>query len=388
MTTLPRFFSLIGSDRYLTQAELEHATGPHPLAATAWEIYEQHFGEFTGVTLDPLFHRLTNPARRCGSLRFDAGEAVVIVGTGPSLRPNIERLKSLEGRARIFTSPRGAEALLTHRIVPDLVLVEHQTALDAHHSARHLGDCTDEVLAACPLVAADWRTPAALLRGVSSDALFVPAAVPTWGLWTATAAAMAVEAGAARVALLGVDLGTAEHPDPAHQPLNALLALIARLVPTVLLDCGNGATKRGWLKASLNEAGGSSVAGTCALNVYPAASIQDRFAEARVSLGLHAGIVKDARRLLSLASDARAGKARGVSHLQAAVAEMLAWREDERVRVFAQECLGLSFLPRLWRSGVDLSLDHALWRPLMLATHELVRQSDALRVAVRLTRAA
>ena len=386
---LPRFFHLIGSDRHLTRTELEHAAGgPHPLAETAWDVYQQQFGGFTGATLDPLFHRLTHPARRGGSVQLAPGTAVVIVGTGPSLGPNIASLKRLKGRVRVFTSPRGAEALLGHGIVPDLVLIEHQTALDAHHSARHLGDCTHEVLPACPLVAADWRTPATLLRGVGNEALFVPSPLPTWGLWTATAAAMAVEGGASRVALLGVDLGTADQPDPAHQPLTAVLALIARLAPVVLLDCGAGATKRGWLKASLDEAAGSSVSGSCVLSLHPAASMQDRFAEARAELDSHSDVVERARGLLALASEGHGGNACVRPHLSAAVEEMMAWRDDARIRVFAQECLGLSFLPRLWRSGVDLSLNHALWRPLMLATHELVRQADALRRSARVTKAA
>jgi hypothetical protein len=385
---LPRFFPLVGSDRYLTRTELERAAGPHPLTESAWDVYQQHFGAFTGTTLDPLFHRLTHPGRRCGSVQLAPGTAVIIVGTGPSLRPNIAALKRLHGRARVFTSPRGAEALLPHGIVPDLVVVEHQTALDAHHSARHLGDCTDEVLPACPLIAADWRTPAALLRGVANDALFVPSPVPTWGLWTATAAAMAIEGGASRVALLGVDLGTAAQPDPAHQPLTALLALMARLAPIVLLDCGSGATKRGWLKASLDEAAGAGVSGICTVALHPASSMQERFAEARRALESHSNVVERARGLLALASEARSGNACLGPHLQTAADEMMAWGDDAAVRVFAQECLGLSFLPRLWRTGVDRSLDQALWRPLMLATHELVRQADALRASTRVMKAA
>src|SRR5688572_30817090 len=259
---LPQFFHLIGSDRYLTATAVEQAVGPHPLIPSAWDVYRQQFQEFTGSTLDPLFHRLTHPAVRCGSLRLDRGTSVVVVGTGPSLRPNIAGLKRLKGRIRIFTSPRGAEALLPHGIVPDFVFIEHQTALDSHHSARYLTDSTQEILTSCPLIAADWRTPAALLRGVSSDALFVPAALPTWGLWIATLVAMAIEAGAARVALVGIDLGTADAPDPAHLSLAGVLALLARLSPIVALDCGaGGAPKRGWLKASIDEAAGAAVNG-------------------------------------------------------------------------------------------------------------------------------
>jgi hypothetical protein len=388
MTVLPRFFDLIGSDRCLTLAEVEHAVGPHPLMSSAWDVYQQQFGTFTGATLDPLFHRLTHPSRREGSIHLEPGSAVMIVGAGPSLQPNLEALRRLREHVQIFTSPRGAEMLLTQGIVPDLVVIEHQTALDAHHTARHVDERGHDVLGACRLIAADCRTPAPLLRGVPNDALFTPVPLPTWGLWPATAAAMAVEAGASRVALLGIDLGTAAEPDRAHLPLGALLALIARLVPIVMLDCGaGGATKRGWLKASIDDAAGRA-GGACTLNAYQARSMQDRFEDARTGLEAHSELVAQARGLLALAAEARAGNTARVAHLQVGAAQMMAWRDDIRVRLFAQECLGLSFLPRLWRSGVDPSLGHALWRPLMLATHELVRQADALRTATAVARVA
>jgi hypothetical protein len=67
--------------------------------------------------------------------------------------------------------------------------------------------------------------------------------------------------------------------------------------------------------------------------------------------------------------------------LESAIVEMIAWRDDARLRALLQECLGISLLPRMWRLGVDLSLGTALWRPLMLGTHELVRQADALAAA-------
>jgi hypothetical protein len=388
MTMLPRFFDVMGSDRCLTLSEVEHAVGPHPLTSAAWDVYQQQFGTFTGATLDPLFHRLTHPSRRAGSIHLESGTAVMIVGTGPSLQPNVEALRRLRQHVQIFTSPRGAEVLLTEGIVPDLVIVEHQTALDAHHSARHLNERAPDVLGGCRLIAADCRTPAALLRGVENDALFTPAPLPTWGLWPATAAAMAVEAGAGRVALLGIDLGTTAEPDRAHLPLGALLALIARLAPVVMLDCGaGGATKRGWLKASIDDAAGAA-GRACTLDAYQASSMQDRFEEARASLEAHGELVEQARGLLALAAEARAGNKARIPHLQAGVAEMMAWSGDVRRRQFAQECLGLSFLPRLWRSGIDSSLGHAVWRPLMLATHELVRQADALRTATAVARAA
>lgn len=387
---LPRLFHLIGSDRYLSPMEVEQASEPHPLTATAWEVYAGQFHEFTGATLDPLFHHLAHPSRHQGSLRLDAGTSVLIVGTGPSLRPNLEPIKEVAGRVRIITSPRGAEVLVPHGIVPDVVLIEHQTALDAHHSARHFSDCPQQVLASCPLVAADWRTPSALLAGIPAASLFVPTQLPTWGLWPATAAAMAIEAGASRVALVGVDLGTATQADPAHAPLAALLALIARLSPVVALDCGaGGATKRGWLRAAVAEAAGVKVRGTCELNVHPAPGIEDRLERARADLREVAAIVERASALLEAATEARGNVAGPHSSvLEAGSAEMMAWRDDARIRTLVQECLGVAFLPRLWRIGIDPSLGAALWRPVMLATHELVKQAHALASVTAVAKAA
>ena len=385
---LPRFFELIGSDRFLTPAEVQHATEPHPLLSAAWDIYRQQFGAFTGAAIDPLFHRLSHPATRCGVVGLGNGTSVVIVGTGPSLEPNLDALKRLKGRVRIFTSPRGAEALLPHGIVPDLVLVEHQTALDTHHSARHLADAVREVLPACPLIAADWRTSAALLRGVSPDVLFVPEPLPTWGLWPATAAAMAIDAGASRIALLGIDLGTATRPDPAQAPLTALLGLLARLAPIVALDCGAGAPKRGWVRVSLAEAAGEPVAGICDVHAVAAPRKAVRADQGRAALAAHAAVVDEARHLMEFAGLARSGKRVPAALLRAGAAALMDWRNDAGVRRFAQETLGLSFLPRLWRVQIDLSLGDALWRPVMLATHELVRQAEALDAATQIERAA
>jgi hypothetical protein len=380
---LPHFFHLISSDRYLTAVDVEQAAEVHPLTGSAWEVYDTHFHGFTGATIDPLFHRLAHPATRFGALRLDAGTAVVVVGNGPSLHTQIEALERLQGRVRIFTSPRGAETLLGYGLVPDLVVIEHQTALDAHHSARHLGDCAHPVLAACPLVAADWRTPAALLAGVRDGSLFVPSPLPTWGLWPATAVAMAIEAGAARVALLGIDLGTEGQPDPAHAPLAGVLGLLARISTIVALDCSvGGAPKRGWLKASVAEAAGLTVRGTCETTLHQAPSASDRLAVATLELRELAPLVDRARALLAMATAARAGRPADAPALEAGVTEMLSWRDDPRTRLLVQECLGASFVPRLWRIGVDLSLGPALWRPLMLGLHELVGQVDALSVRI------
>lgn len=387
---VPELFRVIGSDRCLTAAEADRAAEPHPLTASAWHVYGTYFRCFTGSTLDPQYHRLTHPATRTGGLRVNADETVLVVGTGPSLPAQIETLKGMRDRVRIFTSPRGAEVLLGHGIVPDLVLVEHQTALDAHHSARHLSDVRDPVLGKCPLVAADWRTPRALVAGVGPWSLFVPSSLPTWGLWPATAAAMAINAGASRVALLGIDLGTSEEPDPAHAPLRALLELLAFLVPVTTFDCGAGsAPKRGWPETTLQEAAGAHVHTPLETQLYLAPNIEQRLREARAGLAELTPVVQRAARLRALALEARSSRrVTWTPSLEAGIEEVLSWRQDPRVRVLLQECLGVSFLPRFWRLGIDLSLGAALWRPLLLATHELTAQADALSTTVAAERAA
>ena len=41
-----------------------------------------------------------------------------------------------------------------------------------------------------------------------------------------------------------------------------------------------------------------------------------------------------------------------------------------------------------WRLGIDLSLGSALWRPVLLATHEIVGQASALAAGVAARKAA
>jgi hypothetical protein len=60
----------------------------------------------------------------------------------------------------------------------------------------------------------------------------------------------------------------------------------------------------------------------------------------------------------------------------------MAWRHDVALRVRIQRDLGLSFLPRLWRRGLAPDLGDAYWRPVLLATHELVAQADRLAIGV------
>ena len=52
------FFDLyraIGDDRYVTPGELPPESGDAGRAL--WEVYDRHFGRFTGAGLDPAFSR-------------------------------------------------------------------------------------------------------------------------------------------------------------------------------------------------------------------------------------------------------------------------------------------------------------------------------------------
>lgn len=373
----------IGTDRYLFPGECP-AIAAHERGADAWALYQSHFGGYCEAALDPLFDGLRLPVATIGRLTADEGP-VAIVGTGPSLAAALPELARLRRRLHVVTSPRGAVALKQAGILPDLVLVEHRSALDAHHTARFARDGVENPLAGVPLVAAEWRTPAALLEGLSAT-VFVPDRAPSWGLWPATLAAMAVEAGAARVGLVGVDAGTAASPDQAFEPLVRLLGLVAAMSPrTRLLDCGaGGAPKPGWTAAALDELADGAVCGPLSIEGRPAPAPEERRAAARAALTALAepcGRARDVLRLASQRVDA-AGDA-----LDRAAAEVMAWRHDAAVRMNLQHDLGLSFLPRLWRRGLGSSAGSDeptpnLWRPLLLATHELVSQADRLMVEV------
>jgi hypothetical protein len=303
---------------------------------------------------------------------------VIVVGNGPSACRQMPALRRVRDRVRLFTSPRGADLLASHALVPDLVLVEHRTALDAHHSARHVHDGGFDALATAPLVAADWRTPVSLVARVRPDRLFVPEVWPTWGLWPATAVALAADAGAGRIALLGVDLGTAEQPEPAFEPLATLLCLLARLLPGQTFDCGTGgAVKEGWPVRPIDELAAAATLRPLEIVRREAPTVEARATQAAEALERLAPVIARAQDILTLALSGRAGKP-DITALRENAADMFSWQRDRHVRLDLQETLGLSFLPRLWRGGIDLALGPALWRPVMLAAHELVNQANHL----------
>ena len=228
-----------------------------------------------------------------------------------------------------------------------------------------------------------------MIASLAPSSLFVPASLPTWGLWPATAVAMAAEAGASRIALLGIDLGTADQPDPAQAPLRELIELLATLVTMATMDCGlGGAAKHGWKPASLEDVASSQVSSRLQTQLAAGATHRRTGTRRGVVLSQLAPMVERAAHLREVALQARAHGDVPVRVLQDGMNEILTWGQDQRLRVALQESLGISFLPRFWRIGVDRSLGPALWRPLLLATHELTAQAGALSAVITGRRAA
>lgn len=375
----------IGLDAAMTPAELSSVIRrtPHVVRA-AWAAYERHWARFCGAHLDPQFWRLDHPARWAGMPISADGTPVVIVGTGPSLHAQAETLRQYRAHVHLFTSPRGAEALQALGLTPDLVLIEHQTPLDAHFSVQALSHVDSRWRQEVPVIATDTRTPAALLHGVSQDRLLVLDPLPTWGMWPATAAAIALESGASAVALLGVDLGTADAPDARQRPLLDLLALMPGGGGPTCLDLGEGAHKPGWRRGRLPDVlharASGTIRGSLVIHRLPAAGVEERRAEARESWISSSDCAADAAAALAIAGRVRDG-ARDpgtIADLTSHMDRLLSYGADLSVRLAVQDGLGCAFLPRFWRTPPDPSLGALLWRPLALAAHELVQQHRTL----------
>lgn len=379
----------IGADRALVPEDLGPLTADAAAALPAfWAAYERHWRGFCGARLDPMFSVLSHPARLTGALRVTPGAAVVIAGTGPSLAPALPALRRLRHAMHLVTSPRGAEVLADAGLVPDVVVIEHQTALDAQFSVGERAHRPSRVLAAVPLVAADARTPAALLEGLAADRLFVPDPQPTWGLWPATAVALALGAGAAGVGLVGVDLGTRAEPDAGHAPLADLLGLLAGAAAVPCVDVGvGGAMKAHWTPGTLDALAAGGAVAPLALDARPWRTPLARHERAVATWHRLAPLVARAADTLAAAVAVRDGDrspqacrrvADGLEALLAAGATL-----DTRVDV--QEGLGATFLPRFWRTTPDPSLGARLWRAAALASHELLQQHRTLGAVLERT---
>lgn len=372
----------IGADHALDSAEF---TALEPDASAAlprmWAAYERHWRGFCGSRLDPQFWHLDHPARLTGSIKVTDGSPIIVVGTGPSLKDALPELQRLRSHLHIFTSPRGADVLADAGIIPDLVIIEHQTALDAHLSLRDLAHRPSPALACVPLVAAEGRTPAALLEAVAPDKLFVPDPFPSWGLWPATAVALALHSGARSVALLGIDLGTRQLPDSRQAPLRDLLVLMAAHTDIPCMDLGTvGAPKPHWFGATTGLVASRVAAAPLRLHARPWSTPADRIAAATAAFHRLSPIAEYAAGTLEVACEVRDGErsASAIDSMTRGFARLLAAGSSKPMRIDLQDTLGLSFLPRSWRLPPDPSLGAGLWRPIALASHELVRQHEAL----------
>lgn len=382
MTPVLDLVECIGRDHAMTAADLSPAAPDAAAALPAlWAAYQQHWGGLCGARLDPMFWSLTHPARLTGVATVVHGAPSVVVGTGPSLAPALPALQRLRPALHLITSPRGAEVLALAGIVPDLVVVEHQTALDAQFSASDRAHRPSHALAAAPLVAADGRTPPHLLAGVASDRLFVPDPWPSWGLWPATSVALALRAGAGSIGLVGIDLGTAADPDPAHAPLCDLLGLMARLAPVPCLDLGaGGARKPHWALAAVEAIASGAAVEPMRLEARPWLTPPERRCRATETWRRLGPLVTQAAATLAAAGAVRDGdqSAPATHRVRAGLEHLLAVGRDLQTRVDVQDGLGVSFLPRLWRTPPDLGLGPQLWRAAALASHELVAQHRTL----------
>ena len=372
----------IGRDYALVPTELGTLS---PAAAEAlpglWAAYQRHWGGFCGARLDPMHAALGHPARMTGTIRVPAGDTVIVVGTGPSLGPALPTLCRVRPAVHLVTSPRGADALAEAGLVPDLVYVEHETALDAQFSVGDRAHRASRALAAVPLVASDVRTPAALLDGIAVDRLVVPEAAPSWGLWPATAVALAIGGGAGQVALLGIDLGTRARPDPRFAPLADLLGLLGRAAGVPCVDLGpGGAAKAHWTPSTIDALAGVSRRGPLVVDGRPSISRSTRQARAAaVWRRLHPVAALASETLVAAGAVRDGDRSRAaVARVAAGLARLVDAGDSLDVRVDVQDGLGATFLPRFWRTPPDLTLGPALWRAAAMAGHEIVRQHRSL----------
>ena len=298
---------------------------------------------------------------------------MVIAGAGPSLDSSVDDLRRIRDRVLVASSWRGALALQSHGLHADLVLVEQQNVFDAQAAADDRRFSEPARLHPFTKVLAQPATPPDLLKDLDADACRLAEGLPTWGLWPATLTALALEANVPAIGLL---------LEPPHPPLLALLELLAQAAPGACRECANGSPqKRGWTRTSLQSfaeiwaAQASNVREMTWRHERPNALLLE---EARHDLATMRPLLPDAHEALAVALQARAGNVPRDRSLTRAIELMLAWGADPHHRTVLQRGLGLSFLPRFWRTGIRIGSDPQLWRPLVLALHELTTQAERL----------
>lgn len=365
-------YRAIGDDRYVTPGELPPEAGD--TGRTLWEVYDRHFGRFTGAGLDPAFTRFVRADVVFGQPSFPARTPVIVAGPGPGLGAVADDLRAVRSRVLIVTGPAGASALQRHGLSADLVLLERDPGGRSESSAEQLalGPRTALLVDPSAPVAAFERT--ASVRRLARD-------LPSWGLWPATAAAVALRGGATRLVTVGLDGSGSDSDERART--DALLGALARHGNAECFEIETRAGRAGWWPASWPNVVPSDAPAAPALTWHDFGGAELLRAEAERDLLFLAPLLPHAREGLALARRARAGEAVSGRDLTRAIEMILVWGADPSIRWALQRALGLTFLPRLWRTGVSMAAPERLWRPLVLVLHELVEQAD--RFESRLT---
>lgn len=374
MATFPfDLYRAIGEDRYVSPGELPPEAGSTGHAL--WEVYDRHFGRFTGAGLDPAFTRFVRADLPFGLPIFPAGTPVIVAGGGAGLEAAAADLREARGRVLVVTAPSSAAALQRHGITPDLVIVEREPG-----GREDPADTESLVLGSRAALLIEPSAPVATYeRGAGTRRL--ARELPSWGVWPATAAAVALRGGATRLVTVG--LGGAGGSEEAARA-DALLSALAVHSPAECLELGGHGGRAGWWPASWpNVLTADAPAVPATLGWCDAGGAELLRVEAERDLHFLAPLLPHAREALALARRARTGHAVASRDLTRAVEMLLVWGADPSVRWALQRALGLTFLPRLWRTGVSMAAPQRLWRPIVLALHELVEQAD--RFESRLT---
>jgi len=365
-------YRAIGDDRYVTPGELPPESGEAGHAL--WEVYDRHFARFTGAGLDPGFARFLRADVPFGQPRFPAGSPVVVAGAGPGLDAVADDLRAVRARVIVVTNPSGAAALQRHAISPDLVIIEREPGgRDDAPGAESLALGHQSALLIEPAAPIAAFERGASVRRLARD-------LPSWGVWAATAVAIALRGGATRLVTLGLD-GRADADE--RERSDALLSALAIHSEAECLEVGPQSGRAGWASGSWSTVVPIDAPGSAALTWHDLGGAALLRAEAERDLLFLAPLLPHARQALALARRARSGEPVGSRDLCRAIEMILVWGADPSIRWTLQRALGLTFLPRLWRTGVSMASPQRLWRPIILALHELLEQAD--RFESRLT---